>query len=154
MCGIIGYVGIEHPKNILLDGLKNLEYRGYDYAGIATHGEVSEVNAHPHMVGNIILVHNGIIENAKELRKKLQQENVSFKTNTDTEVVAALINKYYENNEISAISKAVRELKGSYALGILFKDSDKLYAVRKDSPLIIGVSDKEKMKLLKLLQKV
>lgn len=184
MCGIIGYIGKNSPKEILIEGLKNLEYRGYDSAGIAlknnneiqiiksvgkisnleikinnkslidtnlgiahtrwaTHGVANEINAHPHMVGNITLVHNGIIENADELRKKLMSENIVFQSDTDTEVVAALINKYYVSDPIKAINKAVKELKGSYALGILFKDSDKLYAIRKDSPLIIGIGESE-----------
>lgn len=184
MCGIIGYIGKRHPKEILIEGLKNLEYRGYDSAGIAlknnqtiqmiksigkisnleekvnnedlidckigiahtrwaTHGVPSEENAHPHQVGKVTLVHNGIIENADELREKLQKAGVKFKSQTDTEVACALINFFYQGNVKEAIEKALKELKGSYALGVIFEDSDKLYAVRKDSPLIIGLGDKE-----------
>ena len=181
MCGIVGYVGKHNPKDFLLEGLKTLEYRGYDSAGIAlknneetqiiksvgkikfleekvnnsllidskigiahtrwaTHGAPTENNAHPHCVGKVTIVHNGIIENAREIKDKLK---VNFNSDTDTEVAAALIDYYYDGDEISAISKAVTELTGSYAFGILFEDSDKLYAVRKGSPLIIGINDKE-----------
>ena len=184
MCGIIGYIGEKNPVEVLINGLKCLEYRGYDSAGIAlkekekieviksvgkivnleekiksqeimeshlgiahtrwaTHGKPTEENAHPHTVGKVTLVHNGIIENAEELREKLKKEGVTFYSETDTEVVAALINKYYENESIEAIEKALDEVKGSYALGILFQDSEDLYAVRKDSPLIIGLGKNE-----------
>ena len=184
MCGIIGYIGEKNPVDILINGLKCLEYRGYDSAGIAlkekdeieviksvgkianleeklkqekilpshlgiahtrwaTHGRPTEQNAHPHTVGNVTLVHNGIIENAEELREKLKKEGVIFRSETDTEVVAALINKYYKNDPVEAINEALKEVKGSYALGILLKDSDTLYAIRKDSPLIVGIGEKE-----------
>ena len=184
MCGIIGYIGEKNPIDILINGLKSLEYRGYDSAGIAlknkdqvetiksvgkiinlekkikstdlissnlgiahtrwaTHGRPSEENAHPHQSGKITLVHNGIIENADELREKLKKEGISFYSETDTEVVAALINKYYEKSPVDAITKALQEVKGSYALGILFEDNEDLYAVRKDSPLIVGLGQKE-----------
>lgn len=184
MCGIIGYIGKESPIEILINGLKSLEYRGYDSAGIAlkskdeieviksvgkivnleekvkcqelipshlgiahtrwaTHGKPTENNAHPHTVGKVTLVHNGIIENAEELREKLKKEGVVFNSETDTEVVAALINKYYESSPVEAINKALKEVKGSYALGILFKGSDYLFAVRKDSPLIVGLGENE-----------
>lgn len=184
MCGIIGYIGTKSPIETLINGLKCLEYRGYDSAGIAlkekdqieviksvgkivnleeklknqelipshlgiahtrwaTHGKPSEKNAHPHTVGNVTLVHNGIIENAEELREKLKKEGVTFNSETDTEVITALINKYYQNNPVEAINKALDEVKGSYALGILFQGSDDLYAVRKDSPLIVGLGKEE-----------
>lgn len=184
MCGIIGYIGEKNPVDILINGLKNLEYRGYDSAGIAlkndnqieviksvgkivnleeklknmevipsnlgiahtrwaTHGKPTETNAHPHTAGKVTLVHNGIIENAEELREYLKKEGVVFNSETDTEVVAALINKYYENNPVEAINKALKEVKGSYALGILFQGSDCLFAVRKDSPLIVGIGENE-----------
>lgn len=184
MCGIIGYIGEKNPVEVLINGLKCLEYRGYDSAGIAlkekeeieviksigkivnleekiknqelipshlgiahtrwaTHGKPTEANAHPHTVGKVTLVHNGIIENAEELREKLKKERLTFHSETDTEVVAALINKYYENDPIEAINKALDEVKGSYALGILFQESEDLYAVRKDSPLIIGIGKNE-----------
>lgn len=184
MCGIIGYIGEKNPVDILINGLKSLEYRGYDSAGIAlkdkdeieiiksvgkivnleeklkqektipshlgiahtrwaTHGKPTEKNAHPHTAGRVTLVHNGIIENAEELREKLKKEGITFYSETDTEVVAALINKYYDKDPIEAISQALKEVKGSYALGILFQESDDLYAVRKDSPLIVGIGKKE-----------
>ena len=184
MCGIIGYIGKNNPIDILINGLKNLEYRGYDSAGIAlkndkemqmiksvgkisnleekvnkekliesnigiahtrwaTHGEPSEVNAHPHKIGRITLVHNGIIENAKELKDELIKEGIKFNTSTDTEVIAALIDYYYESNMKEAIDKAIRRLKGSYALAIISEDDDKLYAVRCESPLILGIGDNE-----------
>lgn len=184
MCGIVGYKGKQQPKEFLIEGLKNLEYRGYDSSGIAlkdgdniqiirsvgkissleekvnkeklidcgmgiahtrwaTHGVPSEENAHPHRVGKVTLVHNGIIENAAELKEELLSEGVKFNSETDTEVAAAIINKYYEGDAVKAINKAIKELKGSYAFGIFFEDSDKLYATRKDSPLIIGYGDEE-----------
>ena len=184
MCGIVGYKGKQQPKDFLLEGLKNLEYRGYDSSGIAlknddeiqiirsvgkissleekvnnenlincsmgiahtrwaTHGIPSEENAHPHRVGNVTLVHNGIIENASELKEELLKDNVIFNSETDTEVACAIINKYYEGNAVEAINKAIKVLKGSYAFCIFFEDSDKLYAVRKDSPLIIGYGEEE-----------
>ena len=184
MCGIVGYKGKQQPKDFLLEGLKNLEYRGYDSSGIAlknddeiqiirsvgkissleekvnnedlincsmgiahtrwaTHGIPSEENAHPHRVGNVTLVHNGIIENASELKEELLKENVVFNSETDTEVACAIINKYYNGDAIKAISTAIKKLKGSYAFCIFFEDSDKLYAVRKDSPLIIGYAEDE-----------
>lgn len=186
MCGIVGYVGRKDAKEVLLTGLYNLEYRGYDSAGIAvknnediniiksvgkisnlenkikkakldrayigightrwaTHGEPNETNAHPHVCENIILVHNGIIENAKELKEKLEKEGTNFYSQTDTEVACALINYYFkkEKDTKKAINKAIKELKGSYALAILNKDENKIYATRKDSPLIIGVKETE-----------
>ena len=184
MCGIVGYVGEQHPIKILLDGLKCLEYRGYDSSGIvlqnndecqiiksvgkisnleekinnskliesnmglahtrwATHGEANEVNAHPHKVGKVTLVHNGIIENAKELKDRLISDGVEFVSETDTEVAYALISYYYdkENDIKKAIEKACNEIVGSYAFGILVEGIDKIYAIRKDSPLILGIGE-------------
>lgn len=184
MCGIVGYIGFREPKDVLVEGLKTLEYRGYDSAGIAlkndtsvqvikevgrissleekinkeklidshigiahtrwaTHGGVTENNAHPHTVGRVTLVHNGIIENAMELKKKLSGEGVLFKTETDTEVLTALIDYYYDNDPIMAIERAINDVRGSYALAIIFKDQDKLFAVRKDLPLIVGYGKDE-----------
>ena len=184
MCGIIGYVGKKDVVEVLLDGLKALEYRGYDSAGIAllnkdevqiirstgrisnledkikkekiiqsdigiahtrwaTHGGVTEENAHPHKVNRVTIVHNGIIENAKELKNKLIKKGYHFNSETDTEVIAALIDSYYEKDPSKAIEKANSELKGSYALGIIFDDQNKLYATRCESPLILGVADHE-----------
>ena len=184
MCGIVGYIGFREPKDVLIEGLKTLEYRGYDSAGIAlkndtsvqiikevgriasleekvnkgklinshigiahtrwaTHGGVTEVNAHPHTIGRVTLVHNGIIENAMELKKKLSSEGVTFNTETDTEVLTALIDYYYDNDPVVAIEKAIKDVRGSYALAIVFKDQDKLFAVRKDLPLIVGYGKDE-----------
>ena len=184
MCGIIGYIGKKNPIEFLIDGLKKLEYRGYDSSGIAikdensvqlikstgriknlenkinntkvldgnigiahtrwaTHGMPTVANAHPHKVSKVTLVHNGIIENAEELKAKLMEEGQIFKSDTDTEVACAVINKYYTGNPISAITKATNILRGSYAFGIIFDDQDKLYAVRKDSPLIVGIGNYE-----------
>ena len=184
MCGILGYVGKKEVVEVLLDGLKALEYRGYDSAGIAllnkdevqvirsvgrisnleekikkektidsnigiahtrwaTHGGVTEENAHPHKVNKVTIVHNGIIENAKELKDKLINKGYHFNSETDTEVIAALIDSYYKKDPTKAIEKAITELKGSYALGIIFDDQNKLYATRCESPLILGVADHE-----------
>ncbi len=184
MCGIVGYIGKNSAKNILIEGLKNLEYRGYDSSGIAlknkdeetiiksvgkikkleekiksydlekynmgiahtrwaTHGIANEVNAHPHKVGKITLVHNGIIENYKELKEELISEGIIFKSETDTEVIAALLNKYLSNNIIESINKVMSLVKGSYALGIIIDGIDKIYTVKKDSPLVIGVGKEE-----------
>ena len=184
MCGIIGYIGKKKPEVVLLNGLKKLEYRGYDSAGIAlfnedvqiiksvgkisnledkiaksdlinanvgiahtrwaTHGKPTEVNAHPHCVGKITLVHNGIIENASELKKQLLVKGVEFKSTTDTEVVAALINYHYSklHDMVKAIERAVSKIKGSYALAIINSDiSNTLYAIRCESPLILGIEN-------------
>lgn len=184
MCGIVGYIGNNRPVEILLNGLKKLEYRGYDSAGIslksgsivqtiknagkianleskidsvdviaanigightrwATHGEPNDINAHPHTVGRITLVHNGIIENASELKEKLISDGYMFKSSTDTEVVAALIDYYYEDSIITAISKTIKDIVGSYALAIICSDDDNIYAIRQGSPLIVGYGDCE-----------
>lgn len=185
MCGIIGYVGEKRFSiDVIIDGLKHLEYRGYDSAGIAyvkdnnvvierevgrisnlesvlkkdtshigightrwaTHGKPTKENAHPHKVGNITLVHNGIIDNFMELKSTLMSEGYTFKSDTDTEVAAAYIDSLYkENNDmIKSLSICVNKFLGSYAFGIINKlETDVLYALRKDSPLIIGVGVNE-----------
>ena len=185
MCGIVGYIGEKSAKEILVSGLKNLEYRGYDSSGIAlkdhdnikviksvgkiknleeklekenldlyktgiahtrwaTHGEANLVNAHPHTVGKVTIVHNGIIENAKELKDELISQGVNFNSETDTEVIAALINKYLENDIIKTLTKVMSILKGSYALGIMIEEVvDKIYVAKKDSPLVIGIGEGE-----------
>ena len=185
MCGIIGYVGEKRCSiDVIIDGLKHLEYRGYDSAGIAyvkdnnvvierevgrisnlesvlkkdtshigightrwaTHGKPTKENAHPHKVGNITLVHNGIIDNFMELKSVLMSEGYTFKSDTDTEVAAAYIDFLYkENNDmIKSLSICVNEFLGSYAFGIINElETDVLYALRKDSPLIIGVGENE-----------
>ena len=185
MCGIIGYVGEKRCSiDVIIDGLKHLEYRGYDSAGIAyvkdnnvvierevgrisnlesvlkkdtshigightrwaTHGKPTKENAHPHKVGNITLVHNGIIDNFMDLKSTLMSEGYTFKSDTDTEVAAAYIDSLYkENNDmIKSLSICVNNFLGSYAFGIINElETDVLYALRKDSPLIIGVGENE-----------
>ena len=183
MCGIVGYVGTDHAKEKIIDGLKRLEYRGYDSAGIAlpidgriqvqkavgeiknleakiaspdfdaavgightrwaTHGEPTEINAHPHLntEGTIAIVHNGIIENYQELREWLTTEYGSvFKSETDTEVIAHLIGLYYNGDLLDAVNKAVAEMRGAYAIAAIAADEpDKIVAVRKDAPLVAGI---------------
>lgn len=185
MCGIIGYVGEKRfSVDVIIDGLKHLEYRGYDSAGIAyvkdnnvvierevgrisnlesvlkkdtshigightrwaTHGKPTKENAHPHKVGNITLVHNGIIDNFMELKSTLMSEGYTFKSDTDTEVAAAYIDSLYKKNNdmIKSLSICVNKFLGSYAFGIINElETDVLYALRKDSPLIIGVGENE-----------
>ena len=183
MCGIVGYTGYRNAKNILIDCLKRLEYRGYDSAGIvvgnkdlsvfkeigeiknlenslpklegniglghtrwATHGGVSKKNAHPHMDCNkkIAVVHNGIIENFKMLKEKLEEKGHIFSSETDTEVITHLIEEEYKGKIEEAVSLALKKLKGSYALAIICKDEpQKIIAARKESPLVIGVGDNE-----------
>ena len=109
----------------------------------ATHGKVCEENSHPHKIGSVCLVHNGIIENYKEIEEKLK-DKYAFKSETDTERVAALIDSYYDgDNELEAISKAIIEVKGSYALAVMFDRNEKIYGVKKDAPLVLGIGDKE-----------
>jgi len=193
MCGIIGYLGNRQAVHIILDGLKRLEYRGYDSAGIAvvvngklelrrcvgkivnleeileketlpshqglghtrwaTHGRPSEENAHPHTdcKGEIVLVHNGIIENYLVLRERLKKEGHCFKSETDTEILAHLIEKYFPLDPrpkpkqlFLAVEKALKEVEGSYALGVISsKLPGVMVAARQDSPLIVGFGDKE-----------
>jgi len=184
MCGIIAYIGEEQVLPILLNGLRRLEYRGYDSAGLAvldtnqiqviktkgrvedlsklaepsnlkgsigiahtrwaTHGIPNEPNAHPHYSCNkdIVLVHNGIIENYLTIRKYLQAKNHKFITETDTEVIAHLIEEFNKNNSFEeSVRLSLNELKGAYGLAILNQREDKLIGARKGSPLIIGKSD-------------
>ena len=184
MCGIVGYKGNREVLEVLLNGLKSLEYRGYDSSGIAlknktdmqiiksvgkisnlegkinniktiecnmgiahtrwaTHGGPNEVNAHPHTCGKVTLVHNGIIENAYQLKEKLLADGVVFNSETDTEVACALINYYYKDDMVKAINKACSEIVGSYAFAIMNEDDDKIYGIRKDSPLILGIGNDE-----------
>ena len=187
MCGIVGYVGTNQACGILVDGLKKLEYRGYDSAGIAvlhnghaevrkilgrvgsleallssaavpfgnigightrwaTHGKPSTENAHPHKAGRAIVVHNGIIENYSAIKARLISLGSTFISETDTEVIAQLINYHIQRGEssLSAIQRAGTELSGSFAAGILIEgDSETLYAIRKESPLIVGVGDNQ-----------
>jgi len=201
MCGIIGYIGKEDAVPIIVDGLKKLEYRGYDSAGIAvfghgangaggyfdivkqkgrlaileerlssrllqnepltgnlgightrwaTHGEPSDINSHPHVGGRnrIAVVHNGIIENYKQLKERLEHWGVSFVSQTDSEVIAQLAEHYYcvDNNNAcdlaDTVIKVANAVEGSYALGVMCIDEpDTLIAVKKDNPLIIGISE-------------
>lgn len=218
MCGIVGYVGVKNATPVLLNGLKKLEYRGYDSAGIAvfsksneeilvkkakgalrflekkiaseivkesfleknegekedefdirlinkcsealqgnigightrwaTHGEPSDLNSHPHTneSGSIVVVHNGIIENYSKLKSWLQANGVVFKSQTDTEVVAHLLNHFYEKTHdiFKSVLETIHRLEGSYALGVICKDyPDRVIAARKESPLIIGVGENE-----------
>lgn len=185
MCGIVGYVGEHKAKEVIIEGLKRLEYRGYDSAGIAlykdgkietrkhvggianlekviddpafesdigightrwaTHGAPSDLNAHPHNNEDdtITVVHNGIIENYVELREWLIKEyGVNFKSETDTEVIAHLIGIYYNGDLHEAVNKAVAEMRGAYAIGVMAADEpNKMVAVRKDAPLIAGIGE-------------
>ena len=186
MCGIIGYIGRNNVKDILIEGLSRLEYRGYDSAGVAicendkmniakvngrisdlknhtdkltldgnvgightrwaTHGEPSKENSHPHFNKDktIAIVHNGIIENHEKLKKELVSVGYEFVSQTDTEAVVHLIDYYYDGDIFNAVVKTVKRLEGSFALGIISTyDPDKIIAVRKDSPLIIGLGDDE-----------
>ena len=181
MCGIIGYTGSEDVREVLLDALELLEYRGYDSAGIAlrdeesgktevrkcagrvsdlraicasekvvsqcgightrwaTHGGVNDCNAHPHQVGKVTLVHNGIIENYRELIADYGLAD-TLKSETDSEVVAALLNRFYEGNPEEAIKKTVSKLKGTFALVILFEDQkDMIYSTRNVSPIVATI---------------
>ena len=188
MCGIIGYIGDAKASEIIVKGLKRLEYRGYDSAGIvtgngteldvrkgagridelaeklrflemegnrgvghtrwATHGVPNDVNAHPHTdcTGRIVLVHNGIIENFAELKAELLAKGHVFKSDTDTEVIAHLIEEELKGskNFEEALEKALKKLKGSFALAIIYADEpDKLYVVRNESPLVLGIGNGE-----------
>ncbi len=184
MCGIIGYVGGREALPILLGGLRLLEYRGYDSAGVvvydgarfrfekapgklkvlearlkkrplegtlgightrwATHGGVTEANAHPHVScdGRVAIVHNGIIENYAELKRGLRKHR--FRSETDTEIVAHLVEEKYDGDPLAAVLTAVRELRGAYALVIAFADRpDRLYGARLNAPLVVGLDSTE-----------
>ena len=190
MCGIVGYVGDKQVVGVILDGLKKLEYRGYDSAGIAvvdekgkltirraegklrnleesirltplygtygightrwaTHGRPTEENAHPHRdcSGRVVVVHNGIIENFLPLKRALQAEDHIFVTETDTEVIAHLIEKYLNEGEPTleaAVRRAVAQLRGIYALAIMSSDEpEKIVAVRQGPPIVIGLGNNE-----------
>jgi glucosamine--fructose-6-phosphate aminotransferase (isomerizing) len=181
MCGIVGYVGARQAPPIILEGLKKLEYRGYDSAGIATqngkgievlraegklvnlerllhanpvagscgightrwatHGRPSENNAHPHRAGEIVVVHNGIIENYLALRDKLTGKGHSFGSETDTEVIAHLVEDYYRESGdfLGSVRQALREVRGAYAVAVLCQEEPgKMVVARSGSPLVIG----------------
>ncbi|MBC8531288.1 glutamine--fructose-6-phosphate transaminase (isomerizing) [Gehongia tenuis] len=184
MCGIVGYLGRDNATPVLINGLKHLEYRGYDSAGIAvfngdhievvkakgrlanleerlegrevaghlgightrwaTHGEPSDINSHPHtdVKGEIAIVHNGIIENYAELKAWLMDKGCQFVSETDTEVVAHMLNQYYTGDMKDTLFKVLPKLRGSFALGIIVKSQpDTLYCARKDSPLVVGAGE-------------
>lgn len=187
MCGIVGYIGTKKAQPILVGGLKRLEYRGYDSAGVATidasgkttllrakgkvteletkvnehkatdtvgightrwatHGAPSKRNAHPHAVGDIFLVHNGIIENYQELKGMLAKRDYIFKSDTDTEVLTALIDYVYQTADslLEAVSGALGMVVGAYGIAVFSaKNPNEIVAARKGSPLIVGVGDGE-----------
>lgn len=138
--GRLAVLAEDLEKNPINGGL------GIGHTRWATHGEPSDVNSHPHfnMDRTIAVVHNGIIENYMELKEELQAEGVKFLSKTDTEVVAHLVDKYYEGNLLDAVYKATQRLRGAYALGVICKDNNQeLVSVRKDSPLVVGLGDGE-----------
>src|SRR5213596_625485 len=188
MCGIIGYIGPKDVVPVLIDGLRRLEYRGYDSAGVAvvhdgtvelrrsagklsrledvitlnpisgdygvghtrwaTHGRPTEENAHPHRdcTGKIVVVHNGIIENYLDLKKELQEQGHTFKTETDTEIVAHLVEKNSQNGVPleEAVRRSLKELRGIYALVFLSaNDPQKIVAARLGPPSVIGLGEGE-----------
>lgn len=186
MCGIVGYIGQNEAAPVLIKGLKKLEYRGYDSAGIAvfgdgihvvktkgrladldqkvqqqggvkgmvgightrwaTHGAPSDVNSHPHtsMNGRISVVHNGIIENYLQLKAELEEKGYVFASETDTEVVAQLFDSCYNGDMVDTLIQVIGKIRGSYALGILCNEKpDEIVAVRKDSPMLVGLGKGE-----------
>lgn len=187
MCGIVGYVGPKSAAPLLIEGLRKLEYRGYDSAGLAvhdgtkieilravgkldnlvrandekklvgstgvghtrwaTHGRPSEANAHPHAAGDVAVVHNGIIENHLALKQELSRDGVQFASDTDTEIVAHLIDRALgagAGSLFEAVRVALSRVKGAYALAVVSrKDSDRLVVAKNDSPLVIGLGQGE-----------
>ena len=186
MCGIIGYIGMRGATPLLLEGLKRMEYRGYDSAGVAvmngngvetrkaagkisqleralatspvhgdtgightrwaTHGVPNECNAHPHIdcKGNIAVVHNGIIENSRTLKKGLEERGHKFTSDTDTEVIAHLVEEAFDGNLEDAVIEALWQIEGTYGIAVVSSlDKDKIVAARKGSPLLIGLGDGE-----------
>ncbi len=187
MCGIVGYIGTHRAVPVILEGLKRLEYRGYDSAGLAvycddgqlavrraqgklrnleaairmnpidgsfgightrwaTHGRPTEENAHPHRdcTGDIVVVHNGIVENYLALKQQLQHEGHVFKTETDTEIIAHLVEKYFQGNLEEAVRAAIKELTGVFALAAIARtDPYKIVAARFGPPVVIGIGDNE-----------
>ncbi|KAA6228398.1 glutamine--fructose-6-phosphate transaminase (isomerizing) [Campylobacter sp. LR264d] len=188
MCGIVGYIGKNEKKEVILNGLKELEYRGYDSAGMAvlkdddlsffkavgklenlenkcknftsdgfglaightrwaTHGKPTEINAHPHLGQYSCIIHNGIIENYKELKEKLENKGISFLSQTDTEIVVQLFEYYAreEKDAFKAFTKCVKELKGAFAILLITKkDKEKIFFAKNAAPLIIGKKEDER----------
>lgn len=135
---------LDNLKNKLSASALATSSVGIGHTRWATHGEPSDINSHPHTAGNVTLVHNGIIENYYTLKESLICEGCEFVSDTDTEVIAHLINKFYAGDPITAIQSATSLLRGSYALAVLFSDrANSVFAVRRDSPLIIGLGEKE-----------
>ena len=191
MCGIVGYVGYKSVMDILVDGLEQLEYRGYDSSGVAvmcdeeikvykaigklnnlreelqhhrgefenstmgighirwaTHGAPTVINAHPHTCncGNLVIVHNGIIENYKELREELSKKGCVFRSQTDTEVVAHLVaQKYAQTKDLAkAVREATKEIDGAYALCVMHNDcKNTLVLTKRNAPLLVGIGEGE-----------
>jgi glucosamine--fructose-6-phosphate aminotransferase (isomerizing) len=186
MCGIVGYIGEQSAANVLVEGLKRLEYRGYDSAGIAiahegrlqlrrevgklrnleaqlqadfpqgttgightrwaTHGRPTTYNAHPHtdMSGELVVVHNGIIENFLQLKAELQVKGVKFTSDTDTEILAHLIASYYSGDLLDAVFMALARVEGTYAIAVMHqRNPEILIGARKGSPLIVGIGEGE-----------
>jgi len=186
MCGIAGYIGTKKALPNILEGLKRLEYRGYDSSGIAsigngkvqviktegkinnldkelekisvegtvgightrwaTHGIPSVVNSHPHLdaSGKIAMIHNGIIENFSEIKLKLEDKGIVFKTDTDSESLVQLIGYYYKDSLLQAVQKALKDIEGAYAIAVICEDEpDQIVVARKFSPLVIGIGDGE-----------
>ncbi|TAJ45658.1 glutamine--fructose-6-phosphate transaminase (isomerizing) [Methanofollis fontis] len=182
MCGIVGYIGWRDAAPLVVEGLKRLEYRGYDSFGVATengeirvvkrsgrisengaditalggtigightrwatHGVPNDTNAHPHTdcSGRIAVVHNGIIENYAVLKRKLIENGHRFASETDTEVIAHLVEEHHRGDLLAAVTEAVRHLEGSYAILVIAKDDTRIIAARKSSPLVLGIGDGE-----------
>ncbi len=186
MCGIVGYVGRKEAEPILLEGLRRLEYRGYDSSGIATltgphlhlrkragritdlakflgerpapgchgishtrwatHGPANDRNAHPHLSsdGQIAVVHNGVIENFKSLKRQLLNEGVAFHSDTDSEVIAQLVARHYNGDLVEAVRKVLAMLKGTYGLAVVSpRNPDLIVGARLGSPLVLGIGDRE-----------
>lgn len=185
MCGIVGYCGPKVASDVILDGLKRLEYRGYDSAGLctgsdgvlniiktkgkiadlravvpdkmpgtwgightrwATHGEVNDVNAHPHADtdNKIAVVHNGIVENYAPLRARLQEQGVVFRSETDSEVISHLVSSFYKGDLEAAVKSALSLLQGTYGILVMHSDQPGLIVgARNGSPLVLGIGDNE-----------
>ncbi len=187
MCGIVGFVGMKECAPLLVEGLRRLEYRGYDSAGLAvhtgrgieivravgkltnldlalkknplqgttgightrwaTHGRPSEANAHPHVAGKVAVVHNGIIENHVALRRELEAKGTRFASDTDTEIIAHLVDDALRNGShrlVDAVRAALARVRGAYAIAVVSGDApDEIVVAKADSPLVIGLGDSE-----------